>query len=100
MLTSIKNGLNSSLILIWLLLIVMTIINTTFAETANPNKFVIELVCITIMCKGVLVADHFMGLKSAPKAIRTVMISYIIILPTIIGLAVMFPEVIEKITTI
>ena len=91
---------NKKLTIYWLLLISLTLINAVFADSLDPTSWVTVIVCLTIMLKGQVIVDVFMGLKTAPNSIRYMMLSYFYVLPPMVAVALLFPEAIEKITTL
>ncbi|KKK62781.1 hypothetical protein LCGC14_3000920, partial [marine sediment metagenome] len=54
----------------------------------------------TIAIKGIVVIEHLMGLHSALPGIRWMMLSYFFILPSMIALSVLFPEVLAELTSL
>ena len=90
------NRLNFS----WIILIIFTLMGAFIAERTEMSMLIVILVCGTIAVKGVVVIEHLMGLHSAPPGIRWVMLSYFFILPSIIALSVLFPEVLAELTSL
>lgn len=97
-LSNIYNKIN--LVSVWLVLMLLTLINTLFAESPEPSMLMVELVCITMVCKGILVADHFMGLRHAAKSVRATIVSYILVMSLLIAVAILYPDFIAQLTTI
>ena len=82
------------------MLISLTLLSALFADSLDPNSWITLVVCITIMVKGQVIVDIFMGLKTAPKKIRYMMLGYFYVLPPRVAVALIFPEAIETLTTL
>jgi cytochrome c oxidase subunit IV len=91
---------NKLKILVWLILIVLTILSMIIAESGNPSGYMILLICAVFAAKGQLVIDHFMGMLSANRSARVLMLLYFYMLAPLIGLAFLFPEILKHITTL
>lgn len=94
------NGSLCYLKAIWLGLMGLTLLSALVAERAEPGVWVIVAICATVSVKGSLVVDGLMGLRTAPGNIRWVMLSYFIVLPPLIALALLFPEVLLRLTSL
>ena len=74
----------------WLVLIALTVISAyadIMLELFNMQKSVFILIILFIVfLKGQQVVDIFMELKQAPKLWRRLLMSYVALLPLIIGL--------------
>ncbi len=88
------------LTIVWALLISMTLLSAFIAEQAEPSKVIITVICITVAIKGVLVIDNLMGLRRVLPVIRWMMLSYFLIMSSIIALVVSFPEVLARLTAL
>jgi len=88
------------LIFSWLILMVFTLMGAFIAERAELSMLIVILVCSTIAIKGIVVIEHLMGLHSALPGIRWMMLSYFFILPSMIALSVLFPEVLAELTSL
>ncbi len=84
----------------WLVLMVLTFMGAFIAERVELSTLIVILVCSTIVMKGVMVIEYLMGLRSALLGIRWVMLSYFFILPPMIALSVLFPEVLAGLTSL
>ncbi|MBA6347395.1 MULTISPECIES: cytochrome C oxidase subunit IV family protein [unclassified Colwellia] len=71
-------------------LILITLLNTFLGENFQSTTVVSVLVAITIMCKGIVVIDHFMELKGAHRYLRLMMKTYFVIFPSLIILTVFY----------
>lgn len=94
-----KSGINR-LTFSWLVLLVLTVAGAFIAERVEISALIVILVCSTIVMKGVMVIEHLMGLRSALLGIRWAMLSYFFILPSMIALSVLFPEVLAGLTSL
>lgn len=84
----------------WMLLIGLTLASAFIAESVDPTAGVVILVCLVVAIKGQLVVDRLMGLRDAPPVIRRLMLAYFYVLPTLIALALIFPEQLRRLTTL
>lgn len=91
---------NQTLTLYWLMLVTLTLLSALFADSLEPNSWITLVVCLTIMVKGQVIVDVFMGLKTAPNKIRYMMLAYFYVLPPMVAIALIFPNAIEQITTL
>ena len=58
-----------------------------YQETDFSNQpWLLWLVWLTVMIKGQQITDIFMDLSTAPPLWRRLLLSYVILLPTILGL--------------
>ena len=74
----------------WTWLIILTLISVAagryfYSFNVSKELFVVSVMAIVIL-KGQQIVDVFMELKYAPKNWRYLLLSYIIILPTVIAL--------------
>jgi cytochrome c oxidase subunit 4 len=73
----------------WLWLIVLTLISVGFGlyfqTKAMSHAIFIFIVMVIVTLKGQQIIDVFMELKYAPKKWRYLLLSYIVIVPTIIA---------------
>ena len=84
----------------WLILMGFTLMGAFIAERAESSILIILLICSTVAIKGVVVIEHLMGLRFAMPRIRWMMLSYFFILPSMIALSVLFPEVLVELTSL
>ena len=84
----------------WIALMLLTLVSAMIAESIEPTASVIIVVCAVIAIKGQLIIDEFMGLRAAPTFIRRSMLAYFYVLPTLIALALIFPEPLRRLTTL
>ena len=85
---------------VWLALMGLTLISALVAEQADPSLQIVLAICAAVAIKGGLVVEWLMGLRSANKQIRWVMLSYFIILPPLIALGFIFPDVVLRLTSL
>lgn len=81
---------NKKIVISYLILIVLTLISALFAEFSHSVAVVSEtviviIVSLIVIIKGQQIVDIFMELKHAPKLWRSLMLSYVVLLPTIIA---------------
>lgn len=85
------------LTLIWAILVALTVISTSAAGNLLSGNTITVLVCLTVAIKGSLVADHFMGLRDAHPVARWSVQAYMIALPLIICLSLLYIESLARI---
>ncbi len=82
--------MNKKNTLSWLWLLALTILSVyvgTIFELFNAQKSLfIGVVLFIVFLKGQQIIDVFMELKHAPKLWRRLLLSYVIVLPIIIGI--------------
>lgn len=69
----------------WLLLISLTMLSLAVSEWVKSPAVMILVVVLAVIIKGQSIVDTFMGLKTAPVVWRRLLLSYVIVVPTIIG---------------
>ncbi|MCW8930473.1 MAG: hypothetical protein OQL19_09575 [Gammaproteobacteria bacterium] len=84
----------------WIILIGLTLLSAFIAEAEKPTNFTVLLVCFTITIKGLFVIDEFMGSRKAIPVIRYAILSFFILMPFLIAISVIFPELLATFTTI
>lgn len=72
---------------IWLVLVVLTLMTFMVGELHLGGLGALGLVLTTMLIKGQLVADWFMGLRQAPRLWRLVVTGYLFIIGSAIALA-------------
>jgi len=74
----------------WLWLLALTIISTYIGLLleffSTPETLYINIVLFIVFLKGQQIIDVFMELKQAPKLWRWLLMTYVILLPSIIAL--------------
>jgi hypothetical protein len=70
----------------WFGLVVFTLVAIMASLSSLEHNYLLMLVAVITMFKGMLVADVFMELRSAPKVWYRLMASYVILVPCIIFL--------------
>jgi hypothetical protein len=83
----------------WIILMIITSLNTLIAETADPHFVITAIVCFSIAYKGRRIIDHFMELSHANQTIKKLMHSYFYVFPALIFLTDVFSEQIVTLTT-
>lgn len=69
----------------WLVLVVLTLVTMYFPIIISERNAYIICALIIVVIKGQQIVDVFMELKSAPRFWRLLLLSYIVMLPLIIG---------------
>ena len=85
---------------IWLLLMALTLITAGIAESAEPGLLVTLAVAMSVAFKGRMIVDRFMELAEANHYIRNAMRIYFYVIPAMIILVYLFPQVLMQATTI
>ncbi len=70
----------------WLILVALTLISALLGQDMSSSVWLVIAVMLIIMIKGQQIVDVFMGLRFAPKRWRALLLSYVILMPTIIGI--------------
>lgn len=78
-------------ILIYILLFVLTSITLLLGETALSDITFIAIVLITSFLKGSLIIDYFMELKNVSFGYRFVVILWLFVIVSVIGIAYTLP---------
>lgn len=91
---------NRSLTLTWAALILLTLLSALLAEQEAASATMVLFICLSFAVKGSLVTEYLMGLYQATRSLRSLMLGYFIVLPILIGLAIMFPDLLQRITTL
>lgn len=76
--------------LTWLILITLTLISVYLGQTMQASGWLALAVTLTIMVKGQQIVDVYMGLRRAPRRWRALLMSYVLLVPGIIGLVYAF----------
>jgi cytochrome c oxidase subunit IV len=69
-------------------LIVLTIISTLLAQSTLQTSILALLVTLSVVIKGQQIVDVFMELKNAPAKWRWFLLSYIILIPSILAIII------------
>jgi len=85
---------------IWLILIGITLGSAVLAERQLWALWMVLAVCAGVIVKGQLVIDRLMGLQGTSRPIRWVMLSYFYLLPPLIALGWLFPDLLRRLTTL
>lgn len=95
-----KYAVDNQLTIIWLVLMVLTLVSALVAEQNVSGILMVALICFSFAVKGMLVTERLMGLWCSAGPVRWLMLCYFIVLPFLIGLAILFPDLIERLTTL
>lgn len=76
----------------WLILVALTLFSASFAESSGASGTAAIFVCLVTIYKGRLVIDSLMGLHSAARRLRWVMLGYFYVLMPIILIAILFDD--------
>lgn len=72
--------------LTWLVLITLTLVSVFLGNTMENSAWLALAVTLTIIVKGQQIVDVYMGLRKAPPRWRALLMSYVLLVPSIIGL--------------
>ncbi|MFC1589203.1 cytochrome C oxidase subunit IV family protein [Pseudomonadota bacterium] len=86
--------------ILWVALILLTLFSAYIAERATPGLTSLSIMAIVLAIKGRIIVDYFMELKEAHVLLRTLMRLYFYVIPALIILVYLFPEQIEKWTSL
>jgi len=70
------------------LLLLLTLISTLLAQSTMQTSLLALLVTLSVVIKGQQIVDVFMELNNAPAKWRWFMLSYIILIPTILAIII------------
>ncbi|MBT3048191.1 MAG: cytochrome C oxidase subunit IV family protein [Candidatus Thiodiazotropha sp.] len=85
---------------IWLVLMGLTLLSAAIAESPDQGLVLILVITFTVAYKGRMIVDHFMELKDANRLLRNSMRVYFYVIPGMIVLVYLFPELIARLTTL
>ena len=77
---------NNKNTLSWLWLMTLTVVSTYIGLVIDNKAWFIASVLFIVFLKGQQIIDIFMELAQAPKFWRRLLLGYVTVLPTIIGL--------------
>ena len=86
--------------IVWVCLIGLTLLSSSLAESHNVSVIAILSICAVISVKGILIIDYLMGLRFVSKPLRYSVLSYFILLPPLIALTFVFPDIIVRLTAL
>lgn len=72
---------------VWLTLIVLTLAVMTVGQIGLGGVTIVTLILVSTLVKTQIVADYFMGLKQGRPLWRIIMMAYIWVIISMIGLA-------------
>jgi hypothetical protein len=70
----------------WVLLIALTVLSVFVGRDISSSIWLITVATMIIAVKGFQIVEIFMGLKFAPPHWRSLFVTYVIVIPTIIGI--------------
>ncbi|WP_316364224.1 cytochrome C oxidase subunit IV family protein [Candidatus Thiodiazotropha sp. CDECU1] len=85
---------------IWLVLMGLTLLSAAIAESPDQGLVLILVITFTVAYKGRMIVDHFMELKDANRLLRNSMRVYFYVIPGMIVVVYLFPELIARLTTL
>lgn len=85
---------------IWLVLLALTLLSAAIAESPDQGLLLTLAIAATVAFKGRMIVDRFMELNHANRWIRTSMRIYFYVIPLLIMLAYLFPEMIARLTSL
>ncbi|MCU7920932.1 MAG: cytochrome C oxidase subunit IV family protein [Candidatus Thiodiazotropha sp. (ex Dulcina madagascariensis)] len=91
---------SKSIDFIWLLLLGLTLLSAAIAESPDQGLILTLVIACTIAFKGRMIVDRFMELKNANRLIRNSMRIYFYVIPSLIVLVYLLPDLILQITTL
>ena len=91
---------DASIDVIWLILMLLTVVSATIAESAQTGLLVTIAIAATVAFKGRMVVDRFMELINANRYLRNAMRIYFYVIPLMIVLAQLFPDTIARLTAL
>ena len=69
----------------WILLIALTILSVFLGRDLNSSIWLITVATLIIAVKGFQIVEIFMGLKFAPHYWRSLFVTYVVVIPLLIG---------------
>ncbi|MES9860660.1 MAG: cytochrome C oxidase subunit IV family protein [Candidatus Thiodiazotropha sp. LLP2] len=85
---------------IWLVLMGLTLLSAAIAESPDQGLLLILVISFTVAYKGRMIVDHFMELKDANRLLRNSMRVYFYVIPAMIVVVYLFPDLIARLTTL
>lgn len=86
--------------MIWLILMGLTLLSAAIAESPDQGLVMTLVITLTVAYKGRMIVDHFMELKDANRLLRNSMRIYFYVIPAMIVLVYLFPDLIAHLTTL
>ncbi|MFI0416014.1 MAG: cytochrome C oxidase subunit IV family protein [Candidatus Thiodiazotropha sp.] len=86
--------------MIWLILMGLTLLSAAIAESPDQGLVMTLVITLTVAYKGRMIVDHFMELKDANRLLRNSMRIYFYVIPAMIVLVYLFPDLIARLTTL
>ncbi|GAB1393960.1 hypothetical protein MASR1M60_21240 [Rhodocyclaceae bacterium] len=85
---------------IWLLLIGLTAAGAWLAETGQSSWSLSLIVAGLIGCKGYLVIDHYMEMRTANPRFRRLLHAFVVLVPVLVLLSHGFSDVLQRLTSL
>lgn len=75
---------STKLTVIWIILIVLTLITAYIGYRELSGLYIVGFILLSVIVKGQLIIDHFMGLRNVRVFWRFAMLGFIFVIPGII----------------
>jgi cytochrome c oxidase subunit IV len=75
---------STKLTAIWIILITLTLITAVIGYLKLSGLYIVGFIVLTIVIKGQLIIDHFMGLRHVRGFWRLAMLGFVFVIPGII----------------
>jgi len=83
---------NRNALLVWMVLVTLTGATYTLGRLGFGGTGIMLVLLLSVMLKGQLVADYFMGLRGVESRWRLVVTGWLLAVVTLIGLAYLLGE--------
>jgi len=74
----------------WLTLISLTLLSLAISEWVKNPAVMTLLIVLAVILKGRSIVDIFMGLNTAPVVWRRLLLGYVMVVPAIIGVVMVW----------
>ncbi len=75
---------SKKLTIIWIILIVLTLSSTLVGYLELSGLYIVGFVLLTVVIKGQMIIDYYMGLKNVRGFWRHAMLGFVFVIPAII----------------
>ena len=72
------------LTVIWVILVILTLITATIGYYQLSGLYIVGVILLTVVVKGQLIVDHYMGLRHVRGFWRLAMLGFVFVIPGII----------------
>ncbi|TCK17593.1 cytochrome c oxidase subunit IV [Thiogranum longum] len=72
---------------VWLILVALTLVTYAAGRAGLGGRLVITGLLLSVVVKGQLIADHFMGLRDVRNPWRWIVTGWLLVVVTLIGVA-------------